>query len=40
MTGEEQEDKFIKLNNQFNKIEDRKIFRFIPDLKKILNNYP
>jgi hypothetical protein len=38
MTGEEKEDKFIELNNQFNKIEDRTIFRFVPKLKKILSN--
>ena len=40
MTGKETKENFIKLNNQFNKIEDRAIFRFVPKLKKILNNYP
>ncbi len=40
MTGEEKEDKFIELNNQFNKIENRTIFRFIPKLIKILSNSP
>ena len=38
MTGEETEEKFIRLNNQSNIIEDKTIFRFIPKLKKILNN--
>lgn len=37
MVGEETEAKFIKLNKQFNRIEDRTIFRFVPKLKQILN---
>jgi len=38
MTGEETEENFTKLNNQFNKIEDTTIFRFVTKLKKKLNN--
>ena len=40
MTDIETEENFIKLNNQFNKVENRTIFRFVPKLKRILNNYP
>lgn len=40
MVGEETEAKFIKLNKQFNKVENRAISRFAPKLKKIINkNY-
>jgi len=37
MVGEETEENFIKLNKQFNKIEDKAIFRFLRKLKKLLN---
>jgi len=38
MVGEETEEKFIKFNFQFNKIENRTIFRFVDKLKQILDN--
>ncbi|MFC1760262.1 glycosyltransferase family 92 protein [Candidatus Neomarinimicrobiota bacterium] len=38
MTGEETEENFIRINSQINQVEDKTIHRFLPELKKILNN--
>ena len=38
MTGEETVENFIRINSQINQVEDKAIYRFLPELKKILNN--